>query len=453
MTSFVLAAAMLVIVALVLLLRPWWRSVQARAGSLPALNAAIHRDRLAELERDHRNGSLSDEGLAEARQELQRQLLEDTAAAEDAGPRSGIPGTQSAGPRSGIPGTQSAPASLGRRSGIALAILLPLLAVALYGALGTPSAVLPAAAQAQRASADMEQLAAKLAQKLEANPNNPEGWAMLARSYKSLGRWDDAERAYARIGPGFDQNAELVAELAEMLVQKNNGFTQRSRELTRQALRLEPDNMLALFLGGGEAFEGGRYTEAAATWQRLLPKLEPGSEDARMVEASIAEARVRGGGGPRPSIGKADVAPGAVAPSDEVHRGVAKAGTAATTAKAAAKPSAKAVSGRVELAPALKDKAGPNDVVFIFARAVDGPRMPLAAQRARVADLPMDFMLDDSQALMPEAAISSAAQVRIEVRVSKSGNAAPGKGDLTGKSVPVKPGASGLRIVVDSVEP
>jgi cytochrome c-type biogenesis protein CcmH len=117
------------------------------------------------------------------------------------------------------------------------------------------------------------------------------------------------------------------------------------------------------------------------------------------------------------------------------------------------KAAAKSVSGRVELAPALKDKAGPDDVVFVFARAVDGPRMPLAAQRARVADLPLDFVLDDGQALVPEATISSAQQLRVEVRVSKSGKATPGKGDLTGKSAAVKPGAKGLRIVIDQVEP
>ena len=114
---------------------------------------------------------------------------------------------------------------------------------------------------------------------------------------------------------------------------------------------------------------------------------------------------------------------------------------------------AKSVSGRVELAPALKAKANPDDVVFIFARAVDGPRMPLAAQRARVADLPLDFMLDDSQSVMQGATISSVDSVRIEVRVSKSGTANPGKGDLTGKSPAVKPGAKDVKIVIDQIDP
>ncbi len=428
MTIFYLAAATLVVIALALLLRPWWSASRrtASADSLPALNTAIHRDRLAELERDHANGTLSAADLAEAREELQRQLLDDTAATE-----------------------VHAAEGFSRNSGIALALLVPLLAVAVYALLGTPAAVLPGAVQAQRASADMEQLVVKLAKKLEQNPDNPEGWAMLARSYKSLGRWDDAERAFTRIGPDLNRNAELLAELAEMLVQKNDGFTPRSRELVQQALRLEPGNMLALFLGGGDAFEGGRYAEAVTLWQRLLPNLEPGGEDARMVEASIALARERSGGG-RPAI-----APGTAVPQDEVHRaaGKAAAGKGGQQQPATAKAGAESVSGRVELSAAVKDKARPDDVVFIFARAVDGPRMPLAALRSRVADLPLDFVLDDSQAVMPGTNLSSAQQVRIEVRISKSGSANPGKGDLTGKSAAVKPGAKGVRVVIDQIDP
>jgi cytochrome c-type biogenesis protein CcmH len=408
MTYFYLAAATLVVVALALLLRPWWRSSShnASAESLSALNAAIHRDRLGELERDHSNGTLSDADLAEAREELQRQLLDDTAATEVVASR-----------------------SFSRSSGIAIALVLPLIAVAMYALLGSPAAVLPVAVQTQQATADMEQMVAKLAARMEQNPGNPEGWAMLARSYKSLGRWDDAERAFARIGPELSRNAELLAELAEMLVQKNNGFDDRSRGLIQQALRLEPNNMLALFMGGGEAFDGGEYATAATRWERLLPQLEPDSEDARMVEANIAKARARSGGA-RPA-----------APA------------ASAKAKPAASSTGTSVSGRVELSPALKDKARPDDVVFIFARAVEGPRMPLAAKRVRVADLPLDFMLDDSQAVMPGATISSVPQLRVEVRVSKTGTAQAGKGDLTGKSAAVKPGAKGLRIIIDQIDP
>lgn len=417
MIAFYLWGGALVAAALALLLRPWWRQDRrgASADSQTALNVAIHRDRLAEIERDHLNGTLAAGDLAEAREELQRQVLEDTVAAD----------TLTAGND--------------RRVGIALAVMLPAIAVGLYLLLGTPAAILPAAERSQKVAADMEQLAQRLAQKLEQSPDNPEGWAMLARSYKSLGRWDEAERAFGRIGPSLDNSAELLAEYAEMLVERDRGFTERSRALIRKALALDPRNMLTLFLGGGEAFEGGRYAEAAALWERLLPQLEPGGEDARMIEASIASARERSGSrGP------------AAAPRGDAPPTARKAQDSAKTPAGAA---ASAVSGRVELSPALKDKSSPDDVVFIFARAVDGPRMPLAARRTRVAELPLDFVLDDSQAVMPGATLSSAQQLRVEVRVSKSGQAAPGAGDLTGRSEAVAPGTKGLRVVIDRIEP
>ncbi|MCX7163324.1 MAG: c-type cytochrome biogenesis protein CcmI [Rhodocyclales bacterium] len=415
MTYFYLAAATLVVVALALLLRPWWRTGRGLAGAdvLPALNAAIHRDRLGELERDHSNGTLSDADLSEAKEELQRQLLDDTAATE-----------------------RVLAAGSGRGSAIAIAILLPLIAVAMYALLGSPAAVLPAQEQAHRANADMDQLVVKLEKKLEQNPDNPEGWAMLARSYKSMGRWDDAERAFVRIGPDINRSAELLAEYAEMLAQRSNGFDDRSRKMIQQALALEPNNMLALFMGGTEAFAGGRHGEAAALWERLLPQLEPGGEDARMIESRIAEARQFSGAAPSGARAAQKV------PAADAVK--------ATTGAAA---TATAVSGRVELSAALKAKANPDDVVFIFARAVDGPRVPLAALRARAADLPMNFTLDDSQAVMPGANISSAQQLRVEVRISKSGKAQAGTGDLTGKSDAVKPGAKGLRIMIDQVDP
>ena len=415
MTYFYLAAATLVVVALALLLRPWWRTGRGLAGAdvLPALNAAIHRDRLGELERDHSNGTLSDADLSEAREELQRQLLDDTAATE-----------------------RVLAAGSGRGSAIAIAILLPLIAVAMYALLGSPAAVLPAQEQAHRANADMDQLVVKLEKKLEQNPDNPEGWAMLARSYKSMGRWDDAERAFVRIGPDINRSAELLAEYAEMLAQRSNGCDDRSRKMIQQALALEPNNMLALFMGGTEAFAGGRHGEAAALWERLLPQLEPGGEDARMIESRIAEARQFSGAAPSGARAAQKV------PAADAVK--------ATTGAAA---TATAVSGRVELSAALKAKANPDDVVFIFARAVDGPRVPLAALRARAADLPMNFTLDDSQAVMPGANISSAQQLRVEVRISKSGKAQAGTGDLTGKSDAVKPGAKGLRIMIDQVDP
>src|SRR5439155_17770994 len=121
--------------------------------------------------------------------------------------------------------------------------------------------------------------------------------------------------------------------------------------------------------------------------------------------------------------------------------------------KSAAKPGAGAISGRVDLGAALASRVALSDTVFIFARAVDGPRMPLAVMRIPAKELPRNFSLDDSMSMAPGAKLSSAASVVIEARISKSGNAIAQSGDLFGRSAPVKPGAAGLVITIDQVVP
>lgn len=411
MMSFYLAATALVAATLAILLRPWqWRNhlkAKSEVGidALLNLNAAIHRDRLTELERDHANGTLSTASLGEAREELQRQLLEDTAATE----------------------VRSATV-VSRRSLAAIGLFLPLAAVLLYAVTGNYSALLPQEDLNQRARGEMEQAIEKLALKMEQEPQ-PEGLMMLARSYKSMGRWDDAVRAFERVGPALNSNAAMLAEFAEALAQKNQSFEGRPRVMIQQALGIDPKTMLALFLAGTDAVEAKKYREAAGYWGQLLPQLEPGSEDARMIEGAIAQANARAG----------------IMPTNGPAR------SAKTNSAAVARPSATSVSGRVELSPALKAKANPDDVLFIFARAVNGPRMPLAVQRARVSDLPLSFTLDDSQAMTPEHKISTTKELHIEARISKSGQAMPGKGDITGRSAVAKPGATGIRVMIDTL--
>lgn len=415
MTSFILATTALVLAVLLVLLRPWWRPLRSKRRITSAdfsarLNASIHRDRLAELERDRASGVLAAAGYAEAREELQRQLLDDTAAVEH------IATTEETGSR--------------YRFVILLALVVPALAIGLYALLGTPAALAPQTGHAQQAAPEMEALVARLAQKMEQHPEDPQGWAMLARAYKALGRWDDAERAFARIGPTLEQDASLLADRAEVLAQKAGRFEGRPRELLAQALRLDANAPQALLLSGVDAFESKRYAAAIEQWQRLLKIIEPGSENAKMIEAGITRARERLG--QKPGAGETANAASNVPTVDTK-----------TLAKTA-------ISGHVELAPVLRAKAAPGDTVFIFARAVNGPRMPLAVKRVTVADLPLDFSLDDSMAMQPGHGISSAAEVRIEVRVSKSAQAMPSPGDLTGASAPVRPGARGIHVVIDT---
>ncbi len=412
MTNFYLAAAALIVAALLVLLRPWWlaRFTATQSASetdaMRALNTAIYRDQIADLERDRTAGQLAETDYVEARDELQRRLLNDT--------RDVVTNQAVAGHRGLL---------------LVLALLIPLAGAGLYSILGSPDAVLSSVEQDRKANATMEELLDKLAKKLEQNPENPEAWAMLARSYKALGRAEDAERAYNRIGPSLEQSATLLADLADLLVQKSGNFDGRPRELLLKALSVDPNHPMTLWLIGTAEFEKARYDDALKHWEHLLTLLEPGSEDAQSIASGIKEAKSRGG------------------------KSSAKVGAGGTAkAKPAAAPSGKTLSGRVELAPALRAKASPEDVVFIFARAEGGPPMPLAAIRLTAAELPYTFTLSDENAL-GGAKISTAGALRIEAKVAKGGKPGTSPGDLLGKSAVVKPGDKNLRILIDTVAP
>lgn len=398
MTTFYLAAAALAVVAVLVLLRPWWQArfsagyKNSEADAMRALNTAIYRDQLIEVERDRNAGQLAEADYIEAREELQRRLLEDTR-----------------------PTGNSQAAAQGKRGlWIALALLIPIAGAGLYSILGSPNSMLTAVEQDARAAASMEKMVSQLARRMEEKPDNPEGWVMLARTYASMGRFEDAEKAFGRIGPALEQNPELLAAFAEFLVRKADGeFSGRPRELIAKVLRLDPENMMGLYLAGADSMQNERWVDAVRFWEPLLKKLEPGSDDAETVSAGLEFARQKVGAGK----------------------------TAATGGKT--------VSGRVELAPALRAKASPDDVLFIFARAEGGSPMPLAALRLKVSQLPYDFSLSDANAL-GNAKLSDASALRIEAKVAKNGSPVTVPGDLLGKSSVVKPGAKNLRITIDS---
>lgn len=436
---FILAASVLALLTVFWLSRPWWQEALAqRLGRRPAsadlatplpgatLNAAIYRDQLAELARDHAHGLIGDDDFAVAREELSRRLLDDVSNADTTVAKESQV-SQSSSPQR----RRRAP------TWFAMLLLIPLAAASLYLQFGTPAAALDTVAQARRSMGEMEQAVSSLAQKLEANPDNPEGWAMLARSYGMLGRWDESIKAFERIGPSLDTNPDLLATFAEVRFRgSKNQFTPEVRTLVAQALALAPEHMHALLLAGSDAFQSGKWQIAIDHWEKLVPQLDPASDDARELTEGINRAR-------------AELGPNApTVRSAESAKSAASAGSANSSGTAAA-TRAEAISGRIELDPAMRKLAKPESTVFVLARAastddVPAPRMPLAALRIRVTDLPFNFSLDDSMAMNPSMKISNFAQVRIEARVSASGNAMATSGDLIGQSDPVKPGSKKL---------
>ena len=405
MTPFWISTGLLTLLVLALLCWPLLRRRSGDGASRRAINTVIYRDQLADLERDLASGTLSQADYAGAREEIERRVLEDVAA--DTTP------------------TDTAPRRP-PRSALALAVTLPLAAALLYVVLGTPAALDPAARQGPQASAaEIEKMVATLAARLEKDPGNLEGWAMLGRSYLVTGRLAEAAKAFDKAGPAMEASTELMLQVAELSAELNEGRIEgRGRELLQRVLKAEPQNPQALVLAGTDAFFRQQYADAVRHWEAVLAQLPPGSPDAQNLTAGIEKARSLQGEAPADARARAEAKPPAAA--------------------------GKTVSGRVTLAPALAGKASPDDVVFIFARAAEGPRMPLAVVRTRVADLPQDFTLDDSMALSPEFKLSSAGTLRIEARVSKSGDATARPGDLRGESGPVQPGASKLGIVIDT---
>lgn len=397
MTLFVVFAALLVVATAALLLPALLRKPRSvDAGERREANLAIFRDQLAELERERAEGSLGEADFEQARSELQRRLLEEVQ-----------------------PDAPTAPVRpAGRRTAIVLVIALPLLAAAGYLVLGNPRGLDPMQTQATISPQQIEGMLGKLVERLKQNPDDAQGWVMLARSYKVLGRFPEAAEAYSHAGALLDADAALLADYAEVLSQTQGGNLRgKPAELIARALQVAPDEPQALLLAGAEASDRQDFAGAAKYWERLLAQLEPGSEEAQTLEAAIAKAReIAGAGGKTAAAGPA-------------------------------------LSGEVSLSPKLAAQVQPDDVLFVFARAEDGNRMPLAATRATVGQLPLRFRFDDSMALTGGQKLSAFKTVSIEARVAKAGTAKTSSGDLFGTVSGVKPNSQNLRLVIDQVQP
>jgi len=384
MTLFWAIGAALAAVALGLAGRPLWRRRAPGTVSRDAMNAAVYREQLRELDADLAAGAIAQADHDRARDELNRRVIEDLSQ----------------------PGERAAP---GGNRFVAYSVLaVPLVALGVYFAVGNP-AVIVLEDDAQATQRQIEAMVERLAARLKENPDDVEGWKMLGRSYSVLGRFRDAIDAYTRAAARAPRDADVLVDLADVLAMANGQRLAGDPEkLVERALQIDPKNLKGLALAGTAAFDRGDFARAAALWERMLPLVAADSEDARVVRENVAQAR-------------------------------AKAGAAVKLA------------GTVSLSPKLKGKAAPDDIVFIFARAAEGPRVPLAVLRKQVRDLPVSFSLDDSMAMAPGMNLSGFARVVVGARISKSGGAAPQPGDLQGASAVVANDAAGVKVVIDRV--
>jgi cytochrome c-type biogenesis protein CcmH len=280
-----------------------------------------------------------------------------------------------------------------------------------------------------------------LAKKLQANPDDGEGWAMLGRSYRVLQRFDASAMAYAEAAKRLPPNAAVYTEWAEAVAQaQGKTLTGQPTELLDKALAVDPSYQKALALAGSAALERNDNATAAALWKRLRATLPADSPNL----AEVDEALARVGVAPPPKSAAAAPAPAMTAKAPA---------PAAASAGAAGGGAAGSIEGRVEVDPKLAGKIGPGDTVFILARDPDGSRMPLAALKLTGAELPKAFALSDAMAMSEATTISKAKRIVVEARVSKSGNAIPHPGDLSGVSAPVPPGARNVRVTIDRIAP
>lgn len=414
MSMFVVVVALLTLAVLALLLLPLLlREKNQQVGNSGDLSIAVLRDQLTDLEAQRQAGLLDPQVYAEEQAELERRALQDGAA-----------------------GRAYKPQATARKRVLAaiIGIAVPALAVGLYALLGTPDSLKPqpatdAAGNHSLSPQQIQGMAAKLAERLQNNPNDGDGWLMLGRSYTTLGRYAEAAEAFGRATAILPPNATMLADYADIVAMaQGRRFAGEPERIIARALMLDPRHIKSLALSGSAAFERGDFVRAIQDWRTILTLVPADSSAAQSISRSIADAERRLGGS------GAQVA--AAAP------GAAQEGPAVAPAF---------VSGTVVLAPDLAGKLPADGTLFVFARAVDGSRIPLAMARINAAKLPYAFRLDDTMSMAPNVRLSSAKSVVIGARISRKGDALAQPGDFEGLSAPVSVGSSNVAVTIGTI--
>ncbi|MDN5872277.1 MAG: c-type cytochrome biogenesis protein CcmI [Nitrococcus sp.] len=388
--AFWIIAALMALLAILIIVVPIARGARHPRDGTADANIAIYRRRIRELEAERAGGLISQQNLAEAQAEIDRQLLDDVG--EEGGAAESARGS-----RRRLPGALMA------------SLLVPAVVVGFYAwngmpnpVLGGPPDILQASAQAQMEF--IEEQLTLLEARLRQHPDDGEGWLILARTYSLLGRHKDAAQAFQNAQDALGVSAPLLAERAHALARAADGrFAGKPAQLLARALKLDPGNTLALWLSGIAAHQQGDQTLATEHWRAALATVPAES----LAASTIRNALVRTGGLAQES-----------APSPAV---------------AGAR-----IEVSVQLDPKFAQEFAANTPVFVFARAVDGPRMPLAVVRTTVGRLPQTVTLDDSMAMAAGAKLSAFPEVLIVARVSPSGQAMPQAGNVQGSSGPIR---------------
>ncbi len=397
MIDFWLPAGLLLLTALAFLLIPVLRVRKLQAEEdRTALNVTLYQERLQELQTQHQRGVLDDAQLEAGRAEAARELLTDTE------------------------GVQRRSSVLGGKIPLLAAILVPVLGVGLYMHWGALEPLQQAREMAAQQPQSIGEMTARLERAVQEQPESAEAWYFLGRTYMAQDRATDAANAFEKAVGLAGRAPELLGQWAQALYFANGKqWNAQLQALTDEALKADAQEVTSLGLLGIAAYESQRYADAVRYWERLVAVLPEQDPSRAAIAGGIERARQQ--------MGEGEQASAATEPAAKVH----------------------ALEVSVSLAPEVQAQVQPDDAVFIFARALSGPPMPLAVKRLKVSELPAQVSLSDVDAMMPELKLSRFEQVQLVARVSRAGNAT--QGEWIGRLGPVSNTAREVQaVVIDS---
>ena len=426
MTLFWVLAGTFIVASLLFILPTLLRKKDDVTGiERNSTNVSIYQDQISELENDLHNDILNQEQYNQSKHELQQRMMLD------------MPQQNSASRK-----------TIKRIEGIAtpivVALIIPVSAVSLYLLLGNTKALLPQppvkqmefignnSSPEEEGHKEILSMVDNLIKRLENEPDNLEGWNMLGRTYAIMGRFNEAREIYEKLLLNSPDSPEALVNLADVFAMTQDGSLMgRPTELITKALSIDPINPKALALAGTAKFEQGEFIKAAGYWEELLAIIPEESKLAKSVSGSIQQAK-------------------ALASSDDGSVLVAKQSISKQNTDSATKVS---VSGVVNISPDLKDKISPEDKLYIYARAKNGPRMPLAIVILEAKNLPAKFTLKDGMGMNPNLKLTSFPEVIISARITKSGKAMPTSGDLQGFSEVIQIGNQNVNVLINKQIP
>jgi len=407
MTVFLIVVVIMIVIAFVLILPPLFRkNFTIETDSLQDdTNLSISRERLRDLKNDLRAGRIDQQQFDQARSELEQNLAQAISEKQN---------------RVAIKKNSPWLALL-------LVITLPILAIVIYLKTGVPQALTPefqAKSAEQQEMPDLETMITALADHLKKTPEDGEGWLMLGRSYLAMNRFKDAQDAFQHAHKLLGDDVSLLADYADAIGRgNNNDLTGAAKPLIEKALKINPDHSKTRWLAGMLAYQEKDYEKVSGFLKPLLSQTEPGSEIHEGLMRLINKARSQSGEEP------------IVEKEKDPQANVA-------------------LNVQVSLSDQFKDQVNPDETVFIFAKAVQGPPIPLAVKKLKVKDLPAKIVLDDSLAMRPDLKISNHDRVNINARISKSGNAIAVSGDLQGSVSKINTGITKpVHILIDQKVP